>query len=68
MLAAYEDHQQQHQGYIDAAGGGGALKQGQQPGQTTGVPGNQPNFENQQTPTLPALQSKVMGGPGGPVT
>ena len=66
VLAAFEDHQQQHQGYVEASQG--APKQGQQPGQTTGVPGNQPNFENQQTPTLPALQSKVMGGPGGPVS
>jgi hypothetical protein len=65
VLEAYEDHYQQHQGYIEAAQG--APKQGQQPGQTTGVPGNQPNFENQQVPTIPALQSKVMGGPGGPV-
>ena len=66
VLAAFEDHQQQHMSYVEAAQG--APKQGQTPGQTTGVPGNQPNFENQQTPTLPALQSKVMGGPGGPVT
>jgi hypothetical protein len=66
VMEAYQDHQQQHQKFIEM--GQAAPPAGQQPGQTTGVPGNQPNFENQQVPTMDALQSRVMGGPGGPVT
>ena len=66
VMEAYETHRQEHAKYMKMNQGAQA-PQGQQPGQTTGAPGNQPNFENQQTPTIPALQSRVMGGPGGPV-
>ena len=66
VMEAYEAHRQEHARYLETMQS--APKQGQQPGQVTGVPGNQPNFENQQVPTIPALQARVMGGPGGPVT
>ena len=66
VMEAYETHRQDHSKFMESAQG--QTPKGQQPGQTTGVPGNQPNFENQQTPTMDALQSRVMGGPGGPVT
>lgn len=66
VMEAYETHRRDHAKFIEM--NQGAAPKGQQPGQTTGVPGNQPNFENQQVPTMDALQSRVMGGPGGPVT
>jgi hypothetical protein len=66
VMEAYETHRQEHTKFMETMAS--APTQGQQPGQVTGVPGNQPNFENQQVPTIPALQAKVMGGPGGPVT
>ena len=65
VMEAYETHRRDHAKYVEMAQG--AAPKGQQPGQVTGVPGNQPNFENQQTPSIPALQSRVMGGPGGPI-
>ena len=66
-MTAFQDHQEQHQKYIQMGKASSGAPQGQQPGQATGAPGNQPNFENQGVPTLDALQSRVMGGPGGPV-
>ena len=67
VMEAFQDHQQQHQKYIEMGQASAGAPKGQQPGQVTGMPGNQPNFENQQVPTMDALQARVMGGPGGPV-
>lgn len=66
VMEAFQDHQQQHQKYLAAMQG--SAQGGQTPGQMGAAPGNQPNMENQNIPSLPQMQAAVMGGPGGPVT
>lgn len=66
VMQAFEHHRQEHQKHLEAmqqAPGGG-----QTPGQMGAAPGNQPNMENQNIPSMPQMQAAVMGGPGGPVT
>jgi hypothetical protein len=67
VMEAFEHHRQEHQRYIDAAQGAAPMG-GQTPGQMGAAPGNQPNMENQNIPSMPQMQAAVMGGPGGPVT
>lgn len=60
---AVQDHHDMHMRYMQAMQGQAGPAQA---GAASPFPGNAPN--QQQPPSMPQLQARAMGGPGGPVT